>query len=35
MLTTNVDISDRLINDQLGYIYDFATNKGTVTKNTY
>ena len=32
MLTTNVDISDRLINGQLGYIYDFATNIGTVTK---
>ena len=26
MLTTNVDISDKLINGQLGYIYDFATN---------
>ena len=32
MLTTNVDVSDRLINDQLGYIYDFATNIGTVAK---
>ena len=32
MLTTNADISGRLINDQLGYIYDFATNMGTVTK---
>ena len=32
MLTINVDISDRLIKDQLGYVYDFATNIGTVTK---
>ena len=32
MLKTNVDISDRLINSQLGYIWDFSTNIGTVTK---
>ena len=32
MLTTNVDVSDRLINGQLDYIYDFPTNIGTVTK---
>lgn len=32
MLTTNLDISDRLINGQLGYTYDFATNIATVTK---
>ena len=32
MLRTNVDISDRLINGQLGPIYDFPTNIATVTK---
>ena len=32
MLATNVDISDRLISSQLGYIYNFGTNIGTVTK---
>ena len=32
MLTTNVDNSDRLINGQLGPIYDFPTNIATVTK---
>ena len=32
MLTTNVDISDRFINGQLGYNYDFVTGQGTVTK---
>ena len=31
MLITNIDVSDRPINDQLGYIYEFATNTGTVT----
>ena len=24
MLITNIDVSDRPINDQLGYIYEFA-----------
>ena len=32
MLTTNTDTSDRLINSQLGQIYDFETNIGTVTR---
>lgn len=32
MLTTNVDNSDRLINGQLGPVYDFPTNIATVTK---
>lgn len=32
MLTGNIDISDRLINDQSGYIYDFVVNQGIVTK---
>ena len=32
MLATNVDISERLINGQLGHIYDFSTNTATVTK---
>lgn len=32
MLTTNVDISHRLISSQLGYIYSFGANLGTVTK---
>ena len=32
MFTANIDISDRLINDQSGYIYDFAVNQGSVTK---
>ena len=32
MLTTNADISDRLMNGQLGYTYNFATNIGTATQ---
>ena len=32
MSKSNIDVSGRLIYDQLGYIYDFAVNQGTVTK---
>ena len=32
ILTTNIDISDRLINGQFEYIYDFATIQGTIIK---
>ena len=32
MLITNSGISDRLINSQLGQIYDFKTNIGTVPR---
>ena len=32
MLITNVDTSDRLINGQLGYIYDFTISQDTALK---
>ena len=32
MSISNIDVSGRLIYDQLGYIYDFAVNQGIVTK---
>lgn len=32
MLPTNVDISDRFVNGQLGQIYDFETNMGYCNK---
>lgn len=32
MLITNVDISDRLINGQLGYIYGFTISQDTALK---
>ena len=32
MPKSNIDVSGRLIYDQLRYIYDFAANQGTVTK---
>ena len=32
MLTANIDISDRLINGQLGTIFDFEHNEGNITK---
>ena len=32
LLTANIDCSDRLTNDQLGYIHYFAVNKGTLAK---
>ena len=35
ILTANVEISDRLIYGQLGYIYNFAVNQGTATKLPY
>ena len=31
MLTANIDISDRLINGQLGTIFDFEHNEGNIT----
>ena len=32
MLTANIDISDRLINGQLGTTYDFEHNEGNIAK---
>ena len=32
MLTSNLDIADRLINGQLGTVFDFQYSKGTITK---
>ena len=32
LLTSNMDCSDRLINDHLGYIYYFDMNKDTLPK---
>ena len=32
MLTSNLDIADRLINGQLGTVFDFQYSEGTITK---